>query len=116
MKIVTIGSKDCSINHYVKIGCLPFALFAQAECKGILEVAGTGPWVFKEKKTSRTTYSGKQPNEMCTLADDESVEYVLFEHNPDYWGGAPDVESVRVVRYESHEQARGCEISIFVGS
>jgi len=69
-----------------------------------LSPAGTGPWRFKEKKTSKATYTEKQPNEMCELAEDEVVEHVLFERNTEYWGPTGNVESVKVVRYDSHDE------------
>ena len=60
---------------------------AEVTCAGTTAIAGTGPFMFQ----SRT------PN--ADNADHDDL--VVFAANTDYWGGAPDIEELRVVRYDS---------------
>ena len=53
-------------------------------CAGTTAIAGTGPFMFE----SRTANADN--------ADHDDL--VVFAANTDYWGGAPDIEELRVVR------------------
>ena len=60
---------------------------AEVTCAGTTAIAGTGPFMFE----SRTANADN--------ADHDDL--VVFAANTDYWGGAPDIEELRVVRYDS---------------
>ena len=59
-------------------------------CAGTTAISGTGPFKFESRET-------------LTLDDGETTvdTEVVFTSFADYWGGAPDIETLRVVRYES---------------
>ena len=59
-------------------------------CVGTKSISGTGPF----KYVSRTTNADG--------LDDE----VVFARNDDYWDGAPNVETVTIVRYEDHADVK----------
>lgn len=68
-------------------------------CAGATAIAGTGPFMFE----SRT------PN--ADHADHDDL--VVFAANTAYWGGAPDIEKLNVVRYDS---AANVEAALFAGT
>lgn len=53
-------------------------------CVGITNVSGTGPFQFVSRETSGGV-------------DSE----VIFQRNPNYWGGVPDIETLKIVKYDS---------------
>ena len=59
-------------------------------CVGAASPIGTGPFKFK----SRTPSTG-------STADEPLDDLVVFEKNADYWGGAPDINELHVVRYDT---------------
>ena len=63
-------------------------------CAGITNISGTGPFKF----VSRT------PIELdgTTTVDGE----VVFEAFEGYWGGAPDIETLKIVRYEDSDAVK----------
>ena len=62
-------------------------------CVGVSSFSGTGPFKFK----SRTPTAGATADSWGITPDD----LVVFEKNADYWGGAPDIEELHVVKYDS---------------
>jgi len=56
-------------------------------CAGTSAVAGTGPWKFI-------------PDRRVTNADGQD-DLVVFEGFADYWAGAPDIEELHIVRYDT---------------
>ena len=64
-------------------------------CAGTTAISGTGPFKF-ESRESLTLDDGE------TTVDTE----VVFASFADYWGGAPDIETLKVVRYESSEDVK----------
>ena len=60
---------------------------AEVTCAGTTAIAGTGPFMFE----SRTANADN--------ADHDDL--VVFAANTDYWGGAPDIEELHVVKYDS---------------
>jgi len=72
---------------------------AEVTCAGTTAIAGTGPFMFE----SRTANADN--------ADHDDL--VVFAANTDYWGGAPDIEELRVVRYDS---AADVEAALLDGS
>ena len=68
-------------------------------CAGTTAIAGTGPFMFE----SRTANADN--------ADHDDL--VVFAANTAYWGGAPDIEELRVVRYDS---AADVEAALLDGS
>ena len=58
-------------------------------CAGTTAIAGTGPWKFESRTASADSTD-----------DDVQDDLVVFAANADYWGGAPDIEELRVVRYD----------------
>ena len=63
----------------------------EVTCVGTLAVAGTGPFKLGERTP------GKEENQ------DDQVDFLKFD---DYWGGAPDIEVLRVVRYDTHDDVK----------
>jgi len=63
-------------------------------CAGISAISGTGPFAFSSRSTS-TTKDGDE-------VDDE----VTFVGNKNYWAGAPSIETLKIVRYESSEDVK----------
>jgi ABC-type transport system substrate-binding protein len=72
---------------------------AEVTCAGTTAIAGTGPFMFE----SRTANADN--------ADHDDL--VVFAANTAYWGGAPDIEELRVVRYDS---AADVEAALLDGS
>ena len=72
---------------------------AEVTCAGTTAIAGTGPFMFE----SRTANADN--------ADHDDL--VVFAANIAYWGGAPDIEELRVVRYDS---AADVEAALLDGS
>lgn len=62
-------------------------------CAGISKISGTGPLKFVERKNA--TIGGKE-------VDTE----VIFSRNEKYWGGKPVFENLKVVRYETSNDAK----------
>uniref|UniRef100_A0A7S4EEL3 Solute-binding protein family 5 domain-containing protein n=1 Tax=Pseudo-nitzschia australis TaxID=44445 RepID=A0A7S4EEL3_9STRA len=62
-------------------------------CAGITQISGTGPFVFKSRSTE-------------TKDDEEIDTEVIFTGNSDYWGGAPAIETLKIIRYENSEGAK----------
>ena len=62
-------------------------------CVGAASPIGTGPFKFKSRTASADSHAD--------TADDRDITDDLFvvEKNADYWGGAPDIDEVHVVRY-----------------
>ena len=58
-------------------------------CKGPKGTSGTGPWKFTSKKS-----------------DSKGDTEVLFTANAKYWGGAPLLEAIKVVRYDTHADVK----------
>ena len=81
---------------------------ASVTCAGITSVSGTGPW--KYDSTTGTTFE----------ADGETVDYVTFTKNEQYWGGAPSLDSIRVQRYADSASVKAALIDgtldVVVGS
>ncbi|KAL7490864.1 hypothetical protein ACHAWT_000376 [Skeletonema menzelii] len=66
------------------------------ECAGIRNVSGTGPFAFASREQS-----------VLTTADFDEIrvdDLVEFTGNQDYWGGAPAIETLKVVRYDSADE------------
>lgn len=61
-------------------------------CSGIRNISGTGPYQF----ASRT------PNGQDSTIDDK----VLFVRNERYWDGAPSIEELVIVRYETSNEVK----------
>jgi len=56
-------------------------------CAGIRNISGTGPFIFKSREED--------------LLDDNIVDNeVTLVRNENYWGGAPAIEELKIVRYE----------------
>lgn len=60
-------------------------------CAGILNISGTGPFVFESRVSSNVTGEDGE----LTEVDDE----VVFVRNEQYWRGAPSIERLVLVRY-----------------
>ena len=62
-------------------------------CVGAANPIGTGPFKFKSRTASADSHAD--------TADDRDItdDLVVFEKHTDYWGGAPDINEVHVVRY-----------------
>lgn len=69
--------------------------FDDVICAGTTAISGTGPFKF-ESRESLTLDDGE------TTVDTE----VVFSSFADYWGGMPDIETLKVVRYESSEDVK----------
>lgn len=67
-------------------------------CAGINGIHGTGPLIFSSKDTVEITNVDGETEEV----DDK----VIFVANEDYWGGAPAVKQVEVIRYETAEEVK----------
>ena len=65
-------------------------------CVGTANVSGTGPFAFASRESSIFTTA-----EYDEVRVDDSA---TFYANMDYWGGAPAIETLKVVRYESAEE------------
>ena len=63
------------------------AAYPDVVCAGTTDIAGTGPWMFD----SRT----------ANAANADHDDLVIFAANTAYWGGAPDIEKLHVVRHDS---------------
>lgn len=61
-------------------------------CKGIVNVTGTGPFVFASRETSTITTEDYDERRV----DDE----VVFQQNKNYWGKVPTIETLKIVRYK----------------
>jgi len=61
-----------------------------AVCAGITAVSGTGPFKLGDRVANED-------------GGDDQVDFLSFA---DYWGGAPDIETLRVVRYDSHDDVK----------
>ncbi|KAJ8600934.1 hypothetical protein CTAYLR_005057 [Chrysophaeum taylorii] len=66
-------------------------------CVGTLAPSGTGPFRF----VSRTVDDD----------DDDLDREVVFGSNPEYWGGEPDIEFVRVLYFETHARVEEALLS-----
>lgn len=63
-------------------------------CAGIQNISGTGPFMFSNRTSSTNT-------------DGESIDdEVVFARHGNYWGGAPRIEQLVVVRYDTAEQVK----------
>ncbi len=63
-------------------------------CVGPTAVYGTGPFKFVSKDTE-------------DLGDGDSRDnMVVFEAFEDYWGGAPAIKELQIVRYDTAEQVK----------
>lgn len=62
-------------------------------CAGISNISGTGPFKF----ASRTTE---------TRGDAEVDIEVIFDGNSDYWGGAPTIQTLKIVRFETSDDVK----------
>lgn len=63
-------------------------------CAGITGIYGTGPFVFDTRDT-------------VTLPDGDEVDnQVVFLANENYWGGAPAIKRLEVVRHETSDEAK----------
>ena len=79
-------------------GTLEGADGTKVVCTGISNVTGTGPFVYASRKQSViTTWDFDEKT-----VDDE----VVFKRNENYWGGAPAIEELKVVRYDSPEEIK----------
>ena len=58
-------------------------------CVGIELVSGTGPFKYVSKEQA-----------------DGTTTQVLFEGNADYWGGAPEIERLEIVRYTTDKDVK----------
>mmetsp|Transcript_14374 Transcript_14374/g.42150 ORF Transcript_14374/g.42150 Transcript_14374/m.42150 type:complete len:641 (-) Transcript_14374:74-1996(-) len=58
-------------------------------CVGIASISGTGPFRYTSKDEA-----------------DGTTNEVLFEGNSDYWGGAPDIDQLKIVRYTSDKDVK----------
>ena len=58
-------------------------------CVGIELVSGTGPFKYVSKEEA-----------------DGTTTQVLFEGNTDYWGGAPDIERLEIIRYTNDKDVK----------
>lgn len=56
-------------------------------CMGLTAPIGTGPWKYKSR----------------TSSEDGSDDSVVFEHNDQYWGQKPGIETLTAVRYDTTE-------------
>lgn len=65
-------------------------------CAGISNISGTGPFAFASREESIQTTADFDE----LRVDDE----VVFTGNKDWWGGAPAIDTLKVVRYESAEE------------
>ena len=63
-------------------------------CAGITNISGTGPFMFE----SRTSEALDEE----TTVDNE----VVFKANPNYWDGAPSIETLIIKRYEDSEAVK----------
>ena len=63
-------------------------------CAGIESVSGTGPFKYVSKQVA-----------------DGTTTQVLFEGNADYWGGAPEIERLEIVRYTSDKEVKEALLS-----
>ncbi len=63
-------------------------------CVGIETVSGTGPFKYVSKQEA-----------------DGTTTQVLFEGNVDYWGGAPEIERLEIVRYTSDKDVKEALLS-----
>jgi len=61
----------------------------EVKCAGIQSISGTGPFKYVSKEEA-----------------DGLTTKVVFEANEDYWGGAPDIQRLEVVRYATSEQVK----------
>ena len=59
-------------------------------------ISGTGPFAFASREESIQTTADFDE----LRVDDE----VVFTGNKDWWGGAPAIDTLKVVRYESAEE------------
>ena len=68
---------------------------ATITCKGISRISGTGPFKF----------DSRSPHPEGGDAE------VVFAAHSEYWGGAPDIEKLKIVRYDDHEQVKEALLS-----
>ena len=61
----------------------------EVKCAGIKSISGTGPFKYGSKEEA-----------------DGLTTRVVFEANKNYWGGAPDIERLEVVRYATSDQVK----------
>lgn len=61
----------------------------EVNCVGIKSISGTGPFKYSSKEEA-----------------DGLTTRVVFEGNEDYWGGAPDIERLEIVRYATSDQVK----------
>jgi len=66
----------------------------EVKCVGIQSIAGTGPFKYISKEEA-----------------DGTTTQVLFEGNTGYWGGAPDIDYLEVVRYTSDTDVKDALLS-----
>ena len=64
-------------------------------CVGIPNISGTGPFSFLSREES-------------VLTTEESMidDIVTFQANAKYWGGAPAIETLKVMRYDTAEEIK----------
>jgi ABC-type transport system substrate-binding protein len=67
-------------------------------CVGIANISGTGPFSFASREQSVLTTED--------LEEERIDDIVTFQANSKYWGGAPAIETLKVVRYESTEEIK----------
>ena len=67
-------------------------------CVGIANISGTGPFSFASREQSVHTTED--------LEEERIDDIVTFQANSKYWGGAPAIETLKVVRYESTEEIK----------
>ena len=63
-------------------------------CAGIASIAGTGPFRYVDQETG-----------------DNIVNRVIFDGFADYWGGAPDIERLEIVRYATSAEVKEALLS-----
>ena len=62
-------------------------------CAGLTNVSGTGPFAFLERTQS-------------IVGEDTVDDGVTFVRNSAYWGGEPDIEVLKIVRYEDSDAVK----------
>ncbi len=86
-------------------GTLESADGTKVVCKGISDVAGTGPFKF----VSRESDILQQAEYTLQSVDEE----VVFQQNTAYWGKVPEIETLKIVRYPD---AASIEAALLDGS
>ena len=86
-------------------GTLESADGIKVVCKGISDVAGTGPFKFVSRQSDVI-----QTADYNDLRVDEEV---VFQQNTDYWGKVPEIQTLKIVRYPD---AASIEAALLDGS